>query len=237
MVKPFIFKPCAIKPWFGKYSRAQGKSASFRIKKNPERKEFWPLIKWNYLGETLTCPALGNSQSIYDLTEAVNKAKKYMSPKRGGSFIINEFGQVIVPLKSGEYGDRLLVGEVDGVLFFENPLLSGEKIDLSDDSGLQVGDLWEKPYIGFKYHLSAASGIYYYDYNQDRAYYLMEQDKELIGKLRKIRRCGSVGFVVNHHGIVLTKIPEGEYDSENDEQWQPIYIGRINYNLWFKKEE
>lgn len=237
MVKPFVFKPCEIKPWFGKYSRTQGKSASFRITKNPERKEFWPLIEWNYLGETLICPACGNSQSIYDLIEAVNKAKLYKSSIPGGSFIINEFGQVIVPLISGQYEDRLLVGEVDGVLLFENPLLSGEKIDLSDDSGLQVGDLWEKPYIGLQYNLSQTNRIYYYDEQQGTSCYLREQDIELIRKLRKVRRTGAARFIVNHHGIVLTKVPKGDYYSDEDEQWQAVYIGRINYNLWFKKEE
>jgi hypothetical protein len=231
--KPFVFRACKPKRWFGKFSRVFGNTTVFRVRYDQEKKEFWPLVEWKYLGDTLLCTAC-KDYYISKLTEAVNKAKKIMSSIPGGSFIINEFGQVIVPSSCGD-GTRMLVGEIDGAIVLENPW-DGGYIDLSDDSRLQVGDMWKKPYIGVRYNLSKRSQIYYYDDKKEKVFYPIEQDKELIRKLRKVRRYGSVRFIVNHHGIVLTKIPEGEY-LEGEDRWQPIYVGRINYNLWFKKEE
>ena len=231
--KPFIFKPCKPKPWFGNYNIVYGKATVFRIRFNPEKRAFWPLVEWKYFGDTLVCTAC-DDYNIIKLTESVNKAKKIMANIPGGAFVINEFGQVIVPSGDGN-GKRLLVGEVDGVMLLENPL-DGSFIDLSDDEELQVGDVWEKPYLGVKYNLSKRSNIYYYDKTRDKVIYPVIQDKTLISKLRKVRRYGSARFIVNQHGIVLTKIPEGEY-RENDDQWKSVYVGRINYNLWFKKEE
>ncbi len=194
------------------------------------------MVEWNCFDEILFCPACETSRGIKELVGAVNKAKIRISRRPGGIFLINEFGQVIVPSSRSD-GKRLLVGEVDGVLLFKNPS-NGNIIDLSDDTGLQSGDLWEKPYIGVKYNLNSRSNIYYYRYcsEQNKSEYPSKQDDELIKKLRKIRRYGSVRFIVNQYGLVLTKIPEGEYCRDED-KWIPVYVGRINYNLWFKKEE
>jgi len=232
----FSFKACDIKPWHGKYNRILGNTTTFKIKFSIEKQAFWPIVEWNNFEEILFCSACEASGGIKDLVEAVNRAKTRISRIPGGAFVINEFGQVIVPSSRGD-GKRLLVGEVDGVLLFKNPS-DGSIIDLSDDTRLQNGDLWEKPYIGVKYNLNRGSNIYYYRYcsEQNKSEYLPKQDDELIKKLRKVRRYGAVRFIVNQYGIVLTKIPEGEYRKDKDE-WIPVYVGRINYNLWFKKEE
>jgi len=232
----FSFKACDIKPWHGKYNRILGNTTTFKIKFSIEKQAFWPIVEWNNFEEILFCSACEASGGIKDLVEAVNRAKTRISRIPGGAFVINEFGQVIVPSSRGD-GKRLLVGEVDGVLLFKNPS-DGSIIDLSDDTGLQNGDLWEKPYIGVKYNLNRGSNIYYYRYcsEQNKSEYLPKQDDELIKKLRKIRRSGAVRFIVNQNGLVLTKIPEGEYCRDED-KWVPVYVGRINYNLWFKKEE
>ena len=225
-----------MKPWYGRYNRILGNSTTYKIKYFKEKKAFWPVIEWNRFDETLFCLAHETFGGIKELVGAINKAKIRISRIPGGAFVINEFGQVIVPSSRGD-GKRLLVGEVDGVLLFKNPS-DGSIIDLSDDTRLQNGDLWEKPYIGVKYNLNRGSNIYYYRYcsEQNKSEYLPKQDDELIKKLRKVRRYGAVRFIVNQYGIVLTKIPEGEYRKDKDE-WIPVYVGRINYNLWFKKEE
>lgn len=233
----FSFKACNINPWCGRYNRIPGQTTTFKIKFSIEKQAFWPINEWNRFDETLFCPACETtSRGIEDLVEAVNEAKISISGNPGGIFVINEFGQVVAPSSWGDV-KRLLVGEVEGVLLFENPS-DGSIIDLSDDTGLQISDLWEKPYIGVKYNLNRSSNIYYYSYcsEQNKSEYLPKQDDELIKKLRKVRRYGAVRFIVNQHGIVLTKIPEGEYCKDED-KWIPVYVGRINYNLWFKKEE
>ena len=233
-IKPFAFKVSMTKPWQGRYRRPLGETSTFKLKYIMEH-GFWPVVEWDRSEGRSICLAC-DCNSIEELVKAVNKVKIRMSVEEGGAFVINEFGQVIVPSIWGN-GERFLVGEVEGVLLFEDPY-GGGIIDLSDDAGLQTNDLWEKPYVGVQYNLSRSSNIYYYRYcsEQNRSEYLQKQDDELIKKLRKVRRYGAVRFIVNQHGIVLTKIPEGEFCIDKD-KWIPVYVGRINYNLWFKKEE
>jgi hypothetical protein len=162
------------------------------------------------------------------LTETVNEANMHMTGTQGGSFCINEFGQVIVPSSDG-CGRRLLVGECAGPLLFEG---DDEIIDLSDDCGLDIGDCWEKPYIGMKYQLHRDSFVYYWD---EGIVEPLCQDKDLICKMRRLRRHGPASFIVNPYGIVLMKNTEGEFNF--DENWTAVYVSRIDYNLWFAKEE
>lgn len=229
-IKSFVFKGSMPKLWQGRYKRPLGETSTFKLKYTMEH-GFWPVVEWDRSDERSICPAC-NCNSIEELVKAVNNPKISISGREGGAFVINEFGQVIVPTI---WGDRLLVGEVEGVLLFEDPY-DGEIINLSDDARLQTNDPWEKPYVGVKYNLHRDSNIYYYDSELDSSEYPPEQDRELIKKLRKVRRYGAATFIVNQYGLVLTKIPEGEYQ-EDDDKWLPVYVGRINYNLWFKKEE
>lgn len=194
-IKPFIFKASTIKLWQGRYSRPLGETSTFKLKYTMEN-GFWPVVEWDRSDERSICPAC-YCNSIEELVKAVNNPKISISGKEGGAFVINEFGQVIVPSSWGD-GKRLLVGEVDGVLLFENPS-DGSIIDLSDDTGLQIGDLWEKPYVGVKYNLRGDSNICYYDNKLSSTEYPPEQDRELIKKLRKVRRYGAVRFIVNQH--------------------------------------
>jgi hypothetical protein len=62
---------------------------------------------------------------------------------------------------------------MEGVLLFKDPY--GGDIDLSDDTGLQNGELWEKPYIGVKYNLRGDSNICYYDNRLGSTEYPPEQ--------------------------------------------------------------
>jgi len=229
-IKSFVFKGSMPKLWQGRYKRPLGETSTFKLKYTMEH-GFWPVVEWDRSDERSICPAC-NCKSIEELVKAVNNPKISISGREGGAFAINEFGQVIVPTI---WGDRLLVGEVEGVLLFEDPY-DGDIINLSDDARLQTNDPWEKPYVGVKYNLRGDSNICYYDNKLSSTEYPPEQDRDLIKKLRKVRRYGSVAFIVNQYGLVLTKIPEGEYQ-EDDDKWLPVYVGRINYNLWFKKEE
>ncbi len=232
-IKSFIFKASIPKLWQGRYRKPLGKASTFSLIYTMEHHGFWPVMEWNRSDEILICLAC-DCNSIEELVKAVNQAKIKMAGREGGAFLINEFGQVIVPSRWGD-GERWLVGEVEGELFFEDPC-GGYIIDMSNDAGLQTNDPWDKPYIGVQYNLrNRDSKIYYYD-NELGSSECPKQDKELIKKLRKIRRSGPARFIVNQYGLVLTKIPEGEY-KEDDDKWVPVYVGRINYNLWFKKEE
>jgi len=225
----FVFKPSPQKKWLGRYGRIVGYTSTFKIM-NTFDYGFWPVLQWDYEKDRMVCTAVDCGE-VEELVDAVNKAKVRLSSSKGGSFCINEFGQVIVPSGHGD-GNRLLVGEVSGNLLFEDA--DGEIIDMADDSSLYTGDRWEKPYVGMQYNLSRGSYIYYYD-NEDGSIYPPVQDDDLVRKLRRVRRYGPVRFIVNSYGLVLTKVPEGEFSREND-SWVPVYVGRINKNRWFRKE-
>ena len=173
------------------------------------------------------------------LAAAVVEGKRHMGDAGGGSFVINEFGQVIVPSSKGD-GNRVIVGEVSGGLLLENPLADTPPerwIRLWNTDGLMPGDPWELPYVGAQYNLNGRSKIYCYRTTDDggSSEFPVSQDEQLIQAFRKIRRTGAVRFVVNPYGVVLTKRPAGSSWSEN-EIWEPVYVGRINYKKWFNKE-
>jgi len=230
--KQFIFKPCTFKLWKGRYNRIIGKTTTFKIKYTTEH-GFWPVVEWD-MGDEKTIYLAHDSNSVKELNQKVNNVKLRLSGNEGGAFVINEFGQVIVPSSKSD-GERFLVGEVEGLLIFKDPYNS-KMIDFSDDTGLLTGALWDRPYIGMQYNLHSNSSIYCFNNELESSVYPPEQDRELIKKLRKVRRYGPTRFIVNHYGIVLTKIPEGDYHEVFD-NWVPIYIGRINRKLWFIKED
>src|SRR5262245_62169981 len=72
---------------------------------------------------------LATTQSHPDLVEMVNAVKTSMGEGPNGPFYINEYGQVIVPVRDGPY---YLAGEYDMPLRFEfeGKTLSGEGVDL-----------------------------------------------------------------------------------------------------------
>ena len=251
----FEFYPCEIEYWSGRYGRIVGNGTSFHIRYCDD--ELRLMLDWRTDDETAQCLAK-DSSGVRDLIKAVSNGKKFLGSGGGGggSFIINEYSQVIVPSSSGN-GERVIVGEIDGRLLFDNPLEDGNDIDISDFSELECGDLWELPYVGVAYNLSMDSEIYYkrkeggsggrkksckrrrgsIPYAVDMA---IErelppvQDIELITNLRKVRNTGGTRFIVNPYGIVLTKRPVGSW---NDQIWEPVFIGHVNFERWFEKED
>ena len=223
------------KKWTGRYNRLIGnQEAVFKIKFINNR--WWPVVtieRYEY-EDRLLCSAI-DCDAARELVDIVNKAKKQLSRSEGGgSFVINEFGQIIVPSSKGD-GKRLYVGDLIGILKFENPETE-EIFDFGDD-GLSVGDRWNRPYLGMKFKLAAYNHGRYHaisaykdtDENEQEEIFPKEQDEELIKNLIKVRKNRKgCRFIVNHQGVVLTKT---EFD------WKSVYVGRINYNKWFERED
>lgn len=154
MPSPFQFRPahCTAK-WLGRYERIPGNGSVFHVRQHREF-GWWPVIEWQRPDGTGECWAK-QEKDIVRLVKAINAAKHQMCGSEGGSFAINEFGQVIVPASNTSY-ERLLVGDITGHLLFDNPF-DGGVIDLSDDcdedgNRLQLGAAWQKPYLGLIYH-------------------------------------------------------------------------------------
>jgi hypothetical protein len=188
--KELVFRPIEFRPWLGRYSRIMGKTTVFKIRNTAEY-GLWPVIEWEHTEGRILCHAV-NSGDVRKLADAVIQAKKTMYGNSTGSFVINEFGQVIVPSSAGD-GTRLLVGEINGVMLFDNPLTNGV-LDMSDDAGLNCGDPWDKPYIGMHYNISNSSKIYFWRGIESE--YLSTDNQDLVIKIRSLRRTGAVRFVV-----------------------------------------
>jgi hypothetical protein len=234
MSRNVTFTACRPKAWDGRYARIPGDRSVFHIQTHGGR--LYPVIFWHREDGVGTCAAI-DSPGVRQLTEAVTAAKRQLGGTGGGSFQINEFGQVLVPA-SDNSGRRLLIGEVSEAICFQDPFTDNGLVDLSDVGTLRCGDPWPKPYVGIPHNLSGRSKIYFYRMNQDggASDYPRTQDEELIRALRTIRRSGAARFIVNPAGVVLTKRPpESGWSAE--EQWEAVFVGRINLSRWFDKEK
>jgi hypothetical protein len=234
MTEDFLFTPIEPRKWLGRYGRIPGEESVFHIK----RVDGCMCITavWKTGDYVVTCKAC-NCQGVESLTQTIIRAKKRLGGYGGGSFIINEFGQVIVPA-SDNSGRRDLVGEISGAIHLENPLEPDALFDLSNTDGLKCGDRWTQPYIGVPYNLSKRSKIYFYRKTDEggKSEYPSNQDQNLIKSLRQIRRYGAARFIVNPFGVVLTKRPpEGDWSQQ--ENWHSVFVGHINYHNWFSKEQ
>lgn len=233
-VQTACFNPCRPRTWHGRYDRIPGDNSVFHLKYVGGR--LWPIIYWETEDGTATCPAV-NCEAASQLANAVERAKIMAGGSGGGSFVINEYGQVLVPASDGG-GRRYLAGRLQGRLLFENPFDEDDPIDLGECDDLQPGDPWKLPYVGFPFNLGGRSRIYFYQMDDEggRSMYPRQQDMLLIRSFRRLRRTGPIRFIVNPAGLVLTKCPtDNEWSPE--ETWQPFFVGKINTSKWFEMED
>jgi hypothetical protein len=224
------FTPCEPLEWRGRYGRIPGNLSVFHVRHSQRQNRLWPYALITNNEDRGTCWAL-KSPDIGKLVQAVQSGKQFFGHPTGGSFLVNEYGQVLVPASSG---DRrcAYVGSLQGKLQFDNPLKENTIFDLSDDHGLTCGTIWERPYVGSKHNWSVQHGIHFRDEDDEGKHCTIcpHQDNLLIAALQKVRSEGYIRFIVNPHGLVLTK-------KQIDSVWKPIYVGRVNYKLWFAREE
>jgi len=225
----FIFHPTELKSWVGPYGRIPGDTTVFHVRTRPQKGKLWLLALLTQGADQGSCWAVDGPE-IHELAKAVVKAKQFLGGGGGGEFLINEFGQVLVPSPNGD-GKRAYAGRIEGTLRFENPFEPGRILDLSDDSGLKCGSAWTLPYVGCQYNLAAGGWVYTtLDTQEGATYPRLSRDGEyLIQSLRQIRPSGPARFIVNPCGLVLTKRQDGS-------QWRPVYVGRLRPGGWFETE-
>src|SRR4051812_18223709 len=95
MSAPFTFEPLR-EPlaWAGRYNRIPGQEPAFHAAADGSAHAYWS--PWGS-GEWLTS-AFTDGPNVRKMAKAVNRAKERYAGKVGGSFQINEFGQVICPI-------------------------------------------------------------------------------------------------------------------------------------------
>lgn len=221
------------------------------------RESYWPEWKWHYDKPVGKEPVFHvnvhneihivqrddydtflytteQTAEIRQLAKIINKCKEECGGCRGGSFCINEYGQVIVPLmpRKDQYG-RITqwrapryVGEISGDIDFYDG-----RIKVSLNSILKRGAPWPFPYLGMKYRLSNRNIIYMEIQEGDdfKRISLKKKYQHLIDSIRAIRGSGPCTFIVNPWGCVLMKVLIGSTD------WVPVFVEKLDYNKWFDK--
>jgi len=227
------FQECQPTLWNGRYGRVMGDGAVFHLHYVDGR--LWPVLVWETDTGVAWCRAIECPATV-GVADAVARAKRQAGGEGGGSFLIDEYGRVIVPASDGG-GRRFLAGRINGRLLFENPFLPDEPIDLGDAKVLQNGDPWTRPYVGIPYNLHRGGRIYFYqqDEHGGRSIYPPHQDFQLIRAIRNLRPHGAARIVVTHGGLVLTKIPSAIH-GQSEDRWRPVFVGAVNFSLWFGEE-
>ena len=213
----------------GFYGRIEGETTVFHIRQHPRKSLPWPMIVVERDGDRGSCWA-PESESSRTLTQAVLAGKRFFGGGGGGEFIINEYGEAIVPSPKGD-GKRAFVGRVHGSPQFIDPFHDGAIIDLSNDSGLRCGDPSPLPYIGSQYNLAAGGWIYRTCQTSEGLTFprLQKPCQGLIADLRSVRPYGAARFIVNSCGIILTKRHDGF-------GWGSVYVGRVDAGAWFNSD-
>lgn len=223
--RPFVFEPCRPRIWTGRYARVPGGASTLHIRRTGSG--WWPFVEWVRWEGTGQCWMLGGAD-VDALVAAVQRGKRALGARPGGSFLVNEFGQVLVPADGGDGTRVVIVGECDGRFLFATPFDDHEVIDLADSTGLRTGDPWERPYVGMPHFLDGSGRIACRQAHEYGTGVVSPpvQDRRLIAALRTLRPEGG-RFLVGVGGVVLTKVPT---------DWEPRFVGRIDPARWFPKE-
>ena len=108
--------------WQGRYRRIAGKEPCYHVTQRNIIILNW--IRHNEKGKCLIRPQNREEGShLYTLARYINKIKQKYNGMAGGSFVINEFGQVIVPTRQG---GRYYIGDWIGDIYFENTMNNNE---------------------------------------------------------------------------------------------------------------
>lgn len=229
------FCPEVPRPWMGRYNRIPGEASVFHIRFSRVVGHFWPLALSRINGEILEY-LFADCSATRTLTAHICRLQQRINGFPGGSFVINEYGQVLVP-DTNEYRSRYYVGRLIGDWKLRDPENLSRLVSLDADVTMRCGDVWARPYVGVPYRLSRSDRIYFVQRLPDgeKILYPRKQDLRLIALLRRLRKWGPMSFIVNPFGVVLTK--QADCLSSYEEVWTPVFVGRVDYSTWFEREE
>ena len=170
------------------------------------------------------------------LVEMVNEVKREHSAGLNGSFYLNEYHQVIVPVIGDD--NYYLAGTYSEPLKFEfeGKIISGESVDL-DGNPISPGDVWPGPHAGIPYLLKAGGKDIYYKLqirpNVIKKVFLSEEISRGKASITASLVCAHKGvdggrFYVNEFGCIFSPL-------EKQEVWEYTYIGRLDMQNWFPK--
>lgn len=177
-----------------------------------------------------------STESHEQLVEMVNDVKKGKCGSPNGSFYINEYKQVIVPVAGTK--DYFYAGEYREPLRFEfeGKTISAEPID-SAGQILSPGDDWTLPVPGIPYVLAAGGQDIYYTSNprpnvEKKVKLSKDQDpqvaKEVASAISKFKGHAGGRFYVNEFAAIFFPV-------SNDAEVRRVYAGQIDFDKWFNR--
>jgi hypothetical protein len=205
--------------WPGYYSRIPGKSPVFHARADGSGD-----VEWNpWRSDERLKSAFVPDEGIEAMIQAINELKQEKTGVHGGAFLINEYGQVLVPVTHSD--EKYLVGELSGCPEFIDPR-SGKNFKLEAPRGTRVGMSWDLPYVGMKFKFNGEGEVARELTLGDERLreYPPRRDEDLSERLCQLRPQGG-RMIVNLHGVVLTKVDGGK----------PVFVGEINIEKWFAK--
>lgn len=175
-----------------------------------------------------------------ELVERVNKIKIHFNGAPGGTFYINEYKQVLVPVGDDDDVVYYYAGEYRAPLAFEfeGQVISGEPLD-EDGNPLQPGAPWIGPHPGIPYVLKAGSKDVYYRYMVRPGVQREVSLSKCIGEARARRVAQELGkhkgysggrFYVNEFGNAFAPI-------EGRDGLEYVFLQKIDFACWFPKAE
>ena len=204
------------------------KDAKYSVKSG----EDGPVIKIIY--QTMDGERWHASTEVHpELVNMVNEVKTSLGKPPNGSFYINEYKQVIVPVVGNE--NYYLAGTYGKPLKFEfeGKIISGEPVDL-DGNPINPGDDWYGPHVGIPYILCAGGKDIKYTTsprpNVEKKIELSsvigkESTKFVAERIRSFKGDEGGRFYVNEFGSMFAPIQEKELKYK--------YIGALDLNNWF----
>lgn len=182
------------------------------------------------------------------LVEQVNAVKNALRNQPGGTFYVNEYRHVLIPIAAANTSHYYYAGrlESDMVFEYEGRSLTTKPIR-PDGTALQPGDKWVGPRPGIPYVLAAGAADVHYetpaltddDPPRIRAMTTrkVQLSKVLADKasaklagepIANIRGHQGGRFYVNEHGAIFTPVASGDGNGLDY-----IYCGKINRSIWF----
>lgn len=165
------------------------------------------------------------------LADMVNAVKLAMDGVPGGTFYINEWGDVLVKGRDGR--DCFWAGHYDDRLEFTTE--DGTLVSPSAPAGLRPGDAWPGPHVGICYVLKAgAQDIKYERQVSDRRTQIVllsdevgqSAARETAARIAAVKGTAGGRFYINEAGEMFGPVSSNDYANF-------VYIGHLEDSRWF----
>jgi hypothetical protein len=210
----------------------------------------WKVTVLYQAGEGLRYLAVDGAGT--DLVRKINNLKSEFTSQPGGTFYVNEYRHILVPVSGGNGSGSGSVYYSAGRLYadlnfeFEGRPLTTKPVG-SDGEALDPGDRWVGPRPGIPYVLAAGGCDIYYErpalteddppsvrpmMTQRIQLSRVLENREAVSRttrpLEQIRGHQGGRFYVNEHGAMFTPVGAGDGNGLDY-----IYCGQIDRAAWF----